>query len=301
MNPAIDVSSSAPNVFPEHKLRCGPVHHEPGGGGLNVSRAIRNLGGESVAIHSRGGPTGEALCMLLDREQGIEHRSFQTVGWTRQNVTVTESATGQQYRFVMPGPELVESEWQGVLEDIAAMDPTPDFIVASGSLPPGVPDDFYARLAHVVRGRGNRLIVDTSGAALSAAVKAGLFLIKPSLRELRAFAQDDLKTESAQEEVAMEIVRSGRCEAVVVSLGAAGVLFASSAGCERMRSPTVPVVSKVGAGDSMVAGISLAFMQGRALPDAVRFGVAAGAAAVMTAGTQLCQREDAERLFARMI
>lgn len=300
MNPAIDVSSSAPNVFPEHKLRCGPVHHEPGGGGINVSRAIRNLGGESVALHSCGGPTGKALCMLLDLEEGIDHRSFEIAGWTRQSVTILESATGQQYRFVMPGPELGENEWRGVLERIEAMDAMPEFVVASGSLPPGVPDDFYGRLAHVVRERGSRLIVDTSGDALSAAVEAGLFLIKPSLRELRTFAKDDLKTESEQEEVAMEIVRSGHCEAVVVSLGAAGVLFASRAGSERMRSPTVPVQSKVGAGDSMVAGISLALTREQSLPDAVRFGVAAGAAAVMTAGTELCRREDTERLFEQM-
>jgi 6-phosphofructokinase 2 len=294
------VGSSAENVFPEHKLRCGPARHEPGGGGINVSRAIRNLGGESTALHFRGGPTGDILGGLLEGE-GVGQAAVPIRGRTRQCVTISETSTGQQYRFVMPGPEFEEDEWRGALERVTAMDPLPPLVVASGSLPPGVPEDFYGRLAREVTARGARLILDTSGPPLSAAVECGgLFLIKPSLRELRAFAGGGLSHEGEQEKAAMEIIGRGACEALVVSLGAAGALFATRAGCERLRSPSVAVRSKVGAGDSMVAGVTLALARGEALREAVRFGIAAGAAAVMTPGTELCRRDDAERLYQQL-
>lgn len=298
MNPALDASSFVENVFPEHKLRCGPVRHYPGGGGINVARAIKKLGGEALALHCCGGATGGMLRTLLAAE-GVSEQPIEIGGETRESLTVLESATGQQYRFVLPGPTLSEAEWQRALDAVRAVEPRPAFVVASGSLPPGVPVDFYAHLARLVREQGGHLILDTSGPALPAAVREGVFLIKPSLRELRTFAEGDLEHEEEQERAAMQIVGTGGCEAVVVSLGAGGVLLASPQGCERMRSPTVAVRSKVGAGDSMVAGIALFLARGRSLRDAVRFGVAAGAAAVMNAGTELCHHADAERLFAQ--
>lgn len=297
MNPAIDLSASVENVFPEHKLRCTSERHDPGGGGINVSRAIKKLGGESVAHYTRGGPSGAILSALLDAEQ-VRHQPIEIAEWTRQNLTVLEMATGQQYRFIMPGPTVSEIEWRGTLESLRMTESLPQLVVASGSLPPGVPEDFYGRLARIIREKGSRLILDTSGKALPAAAQEGVFLIKPSLRELRTLAQRDLEHERDQDNATMELISSGRCEAVVVSLGAAGVLLATSTGCTRMRSPSVPVRSKVGAGDSMVAGIALGLAHDRPVQDAVRLGVAAGAAAVMNPGTELCHREDAERLFA---
>ena len=183
------------------------------------------------------------------------------------------------------------------MDKIKTMDPLPELIVASGSLPPGVPDEFYGWLARLVRERGGRLILDTSGRALAAAVKEGVFLIKPSLRELAALSHESVEHEPEQESAALQIIETGQCEAVVVSLGPAGVLLVSRDGCERMRSPTVPVRSRVGAGDSMVAGIALSLANDFPLGEAVRFGVAAGAAAVMNPGTELCHHPDVERLF----
>ncbi len=211
-----------------------------------------------------------------------------------------EEATTLQYRFNLPGPTLQEGEWRRCLDTIAALDPQPDYLVASGSLPPGVPSDFYAQLARMGQQLGARVIVDTSQQALREAVRAGVFLIKPNLRELSQLAQRELGDEADQEAVAEEIVRSGGCDAMVVSLGAAGVLLVTQHGATRVRAPTVPIRSKVGAGDSMVAGIVLSLARGLPLPDAVRFGVAAGAAAVMTPGSELCRRDDAERLYARL-
>ncbi|MFQ5882032.1 MAG: 1-phosphofructokinase family hexose kinase [Candidatus Methylomirabilales bacterium] len=300
MNASIDKSCTIDRVVPERKLRCNPPCYEPGGGGINVSRAIRKLGGESLALYPSGGPTGQMLQELLDQE-GLNHRAIPSEGWTRVNLTVLEESTGQQFRFVMPGPTLRHSEWQRCLDELAAVAPQPDYVVASGSLPPGVPDDFFARVVRIANDLGARSIVDTSGEALRVAAREGVYLLKPNLRELSQLAGRALDDEPNQEAAAIEMIEAGGCETVAVSLGGAGVLLVSRQEHERLRSPTVPIVSKVGAGDSMVAGIVLSLARGESLRNAVRFGVAAGAAAVMTPGAELCRREDTERLYKRMI
>ncbi len=297
LNPAIDVAASVPRIFPDHKMRCGPARRDPGGGGLNVSRAICQLGGESLACYLAGGPAGDMLEALLDAGS-LTSRRLAIQGWTRESFTATEEETGHQFRFVLQGPDVSEMEWQSALDTLASLGP--DFAIASGSLPRGIPDDFYGRFAKTMQQRGARVIVDTSGQPLVEAVRAGVFLIKPSLREMRALTGQDLKTEVEQNAAAMNLVETGRCVAVVVSLGADGVLLASPDGCERFASPEVEVQSRVGAGDSMVAGIGFALARGHSLRDAVRYGVAAGAAAVMTPGTELCRGEDVERLYNRM-
>ncbi len=300
MNPTIDTSASVDHIVPERKLRCAPPQHEPGGGGINVSRAIRKLGGRSITAYPVGGPTGQLLQHLLEQE-GLSLCSVPIENWTRENFVAREETTGQQFRFVMPGPTVREAEWRQCLDVVAALEPTPDYIVASGSLPPGVPIDFYAHIARLGRECNARVIVDTPGEALHTAVHEGVYLVKPNLRELSDLTSHDLTDEAQQETAVMDLVQQGHCEAVVLSLGAGGALLSSASGCERLRTPTVPIVSKVGAGDSMVAGTVLSLARGLPLHDAVRFGIAAGAAAVMTPGTELCRRVDAERLFKWMM
>jgi 6-phosphofructokinase 2 len=300
MNPAIDKSSAVTQVVAEWKLKCEPPEYEPGGGGINVSRAIQKLGGESAAFYAAGGLAGRMLSDLLDRE-GLLHRPMSIAGVTRENFTVLEKSTGRQYRFGMPGPTLNEAEWRRCLEEILPLLPKIDYLVASGALPPGVPLDFYGQLARLAREHNTRLVVDTSGEALRLAVEEGVFLIKPNLREFAELMGRESVDGLEEERLARELVAAGRSEAVVVSLGAAGILAASAEGAERVRAPLVPIISKVGAGDSTVAGIVLALARGRSWREAVGFGVAAGAAAVMTPGTELCRREDAERLYKQLM
>jgi 6-phosphofructokinase 2 len=289
MNPSIDTSSSVDRVVAGRKLRCTPPVHEPGGGGINISRAVRNLGGESVAVYPAGGQNGERLIDLLDAEN-IGHRALRIEQGTRENFMVYEESTGQQYRFGMPGPTLSGEERQRCIEEVLGASPAPEFIAASGSLPPGVPNDFYAHLARSVRDAGARMILDTSGPALAVGVDAGVYLIKPNLRELQDIMGEEYRFEAQQEEWAGQLIREGRCEVVVISLGAGGAVAFWRDGRLRLRAPTVPIKSKVGAGDSMVGGMVLALSKGMDLPDVVRFGMAAGAAAVMTPGTELCRR-----------
>ena len=300
MNPAIDKSSSVAHVVAERKLYCRPPRFEPGGGGVNVCRAIKKLGGESILLYPAGGLTGERLQELLNQE-GLDHRPFPIEGLTRESLVILEESTGRQYRFGMPGPEFQEQEWQEFLRELSVPERKPDYLVASGSLPPGVPTDFYARAARVGKDRGAKVIIDVSGEALEEAIKEGVYLIKPNVREFRELVGEDIKEESQIKAEAQRMVKSGRCEVLVISLGAAGALMVSEEISERILPPTVPIISKVGAGDSMVAGIVLSLARGKPLRESVLFGVAAGTAAVMTPGTELCRREDTERLYEGMI
>lgn len=300
VNPAIDKSSSVAHVTAERKLYCKLPRFEPGGGGVNVSRAIKKLGGKSLLLYPAGGLTGGRLKELLDRE-GLNHRPLPIEGLIRESLVVIEESTGQQYRFGMPGPEFQEHEWKQFLTALSNVEPAPDFLVASGSLPPGVPADFYARVAHVGKERGAKVIIDVSGEAMKRALMEGVYLIKPNIREFRELVGKDIKEETQIKAEAKKLVKSGRSEVLVISLGAAGALAVAEEFAEHILPLTVPIVSKVGAGDSMVAGIVLSLARGKPLRESILFGVAAGSAAVMTPGTELCRREDAERLYESII
>lgn len=300
MNPAIDKSAQIDHVIAERKLYCHSPRFEPGGGGINVSRAIRKLGGDSTTIYPAGGPSGVLLRQLLE-EEGLDQQTVPVAGWTRENLVIFEETTGQQFRFGMPGSLMRENEWQQCLDAIAGLACNGGYIVASGSLPEGVPVDFYAQVARIGRMAGARVIVDATGEPLRMALDEGVFLIKPNQREFREFISREIRDETELREAALELVQIGKCEVVVVSLGAAGILMVSREVSERVQAPAVPISSKVGAGDSSVAGIVLSLSRGATLCDAIRFGAAAGAAAVMTPGSELCRREDAERLYWKML
>jgi len=300
LNPAIDKSSSVDHVVAERKLYCKPPRFEPGGGGVNVCRAIKKLGGKSLLLYPAGGMTGKRLQELLDKE-GLDHRPFPIAGMIRESLAILDESTGQQYRFGMPGPKLKKNEWESFLQELATIDPAPDYVVASGSLPQGVPADFYAQVARIGKKRGAKTIVDVSGKALKEALDEGVFLVKPNVREFRELVGEEIKEESQIKAEAQKMVKSGRCEVLIISLGAAGALVVSEEFTEHILPPTVSIVSKVGAGDSMVAGVTLSLARGNPLRESILFGVATGSAAVMTPGSELCRREDAERLYESMV
>lgn len=299
LNPCIDKNTSVDQVVSENKMRCERPHFDPGGGGINVSRAIRKLGGESTALYTQGGPTGEMLKQLLEKE-GLDHRAIPIQDWTRENFIALETATGLQYRFGLPGPGLYDQEWQNILADLSNLDFCPDYFVLSGSLPLKVPDDFYARCVRTAHAWGSRVVLDASKAPLRKAFREGLFLLKPNLVELEEIAGQPLTNLSAQKKALISLVQQGVAENIVVSLGASGALGATQTGCYFAGAPDVPVKSKVGAGDSMVGGLVLGFSKGWDFKTALAYGVAAGTAAVMTPGTELCRFRDVENLFPRI-
>ena len=299
VNPALDVSTSTETVVGEHKMRCGRTRLDPGGGGVNVSRVIQNLGGQTLAIYTAGGPTGEAYRKLVEAE-GVPTLAVPITGSTRENFTVDETGTGKQFRFVLQGPDLTEQEWKACLTRVAESIRTGGYVVASGSLPPGVPHDFYARVARLARDREARCVVDTSGPALAEALAEGVYLVKPSGRELGELVGSSLDTEESQIMAARSLAGRGSAEFVALTLGGAGAILASAAGVRRLQVPKVTVQSTVGAGDSFLGAFVLRIAQGHDAPAAFRAAVAAGSATAMTPATELCHRADVERLEAEL-
>ncbi len=294
-NPAIDKSTSVAALIPEKKLKCTEPVYEPGGGGINVARAIKKLGGEATAVYLAGGYTGKAFTDLLTKEL-VQSIVIETAGNTRENLIVAEMSSNQQYRFGMPGPHIREQEWKeclNVIEKINAV----EYIVASGSLPKGVPTDIFARIAVIARKKNARLIVDTSGEALKQAVTEGVYLIKPNLGELSSLAGKEELNIELVDDVARTIIEKGKCEVVVVSMGPAGAMLVTKEMAQQIIPPAVIRKSTVGAGDSMVAGMLLSLSRNKSLIETVQYGVACGTAATMNPGTELCRLEDAEHLY----
>lgn len=299
MNPALDVSTSTDTVRDTHKLRCTASHIHPGGGGINVARVVHRLGGDCLALYPAGGLDGQQVQQLLQEEQVPGH-CMAIAGHTRESFTVHELSSGRDFRFVLPGPLLTPPEWQACLDYVSALDAFPPYLVLSGSLPPGVPEDFYARLARLAKARGSRVVLDTSGPALAAALDEGVYLVKPSLRELHDLTGRSLGTEAQWREAAQQIIHKGQAEVVALSLGEEGALLVTAERALRAPSLPVPVKSTIGAGDSFVGGLIWALNRHADLEQAFRYGMASGAAALLSAGTALCQPEDVERLHSEV-
>ncbi|CAB3767403.1 phosphofructokinase [Burkholderia sp. MSh2] len=299
LNPAVDVATSVAHLVDTHKLRCARPRRDPGGGGINVARTVHRLGGDCVALYLAGGPTGDVLALLLEAER-VPAVRIRIAGETRENVCVTETATGREYRFLMPGPSVTEREWRDCAARIARLQPAPRYLVLSGSLPPGAPDDLYATLARAAAANGSRVVVDASGPALRAALDAGVHLVKPSLDELSALAGEPLDEASACRKAA-ELVAQGRADIVALTLGARGAWVVTRERALRLPGRPAAVASTVGAGDSFVGGMVWALARGVPLDDACRYALAASAASVEHPGTALCTRDDVERIHAELV
>ncbi|MCG6206433.1 1-phosphofructokinase family hexose kinase [Rhodopseudomonas sp. HC1] len=299
-NPAIDLSTSVERLVPSRKLRCAAQQRDPGGGGINVARVVKRFGGDVEAIYPAGGFTGRLLRSLLDREQ-IPSRVVESEAETREDFSVTEAATGQQFRFVLPGLPLAETEWRGLLEILGGTEPAPKIVVGSGSLPPGVPLDFYAQAAAVAKRIGARFFLDTSGASLVAALDHGVTLIKPNLREMQELAGRTLDGDRDYVAAARQQIDAGKVEIVALSLGHLGALLVTCD--EALRSPALPVnqVSTVGAGDSFLGAIAYSLAQGLSVEDGFRRALASGSASLTMHGTQLCRPADVERLCREVV
>jgi 6-phosphofructokinase 2 len=299
LNPAVDMSTSTGALVPQRKLRCEHPVREPGGGGINVARVVGILGGEACAVCTKGGVVGDLLEKLL-RECRIRCEFVTISGETRENVSIEDRSSGALYRFVMPGPEVSAEEFDRVAHAVrAALGDRPEgaVLVISGSMCQGVPDDLFQRVIPAARERGVRVFADVSGAWLERAARAGASFLKPNQHELEEHLGRLIDSDDDLLHAAESLRAKGDCEVVFVSLGAAGLLCACREGSFRVNAPAVHVESTIGAGDSTVAGIALALARGASLRDAARMGVAAGSATCMTAGTQLCRREDVERLL----
>ncbi|MFI4936595.1 MAG: 1-phosphofructokinase family hexose kinase [Caulobacterales bacterium] len=299
LNPSVDLCASVDRIEPTRKLRCYDVRRDPGGGGINIARVIRRLGGRAVAIFPAGGAPGERLKAMLRAERTPFH-SLDIAGETREDFTAQDHLTGEQYRFVMPGPRLKPAEWAAALDAVATLDPAPAILAASGSLPPGAPAGLYGRLAMSARSTGIRLALDAAGPALRYGLAAGVWLVKPNLRELEELTGHPLPDMASRLEACRAIVSHGGAEIVALSMGAQGALLVSASEAWRAEAPALTPLSAIGAGDSFMAALTWALHAGAAPAEALRRAVAAGSAALLAPGTQLCRAADVRRLLERV-
>ena len=294
VNPAIDKSTKFAGLVAEQKIRCEEPRFDAGGGGINVSKAIARLGRKSLAVFTAGGASGQLLEDLIKKED-IDYQVVEIKNWTRESFTAVDSLTNSQYRFGMPGAEIFKEESDEILRRIEQL--KPDYLVASGSLPPKIGDDFYEKVAAVSRKIGSKLIIDTSGEPLKCAIDEGVYLLKPNVSELAKLVGAETLEMDEVDDAAREIIAKGGCEIVVVSLGPQGAMLVTKDFCEHVPAPPVQKKSTVGAGDSMVGGMVWALSSGKTLQEMLRWGVACGSAATMNEGTQLFKKEDAQKLF----
>ncbi|MFA9461171.1 1-phosphofructokinase family hexose kinase [Thiohalorhabdus sp. Cl-TMA] len=297
-NPVMDIRTRVSQVVSDRKLRCSEPVRQPGGGGLNVARTINWLGGRACALFPAGGGTGEDLRHCLDTE-GVAYEAIPIAGETRENMIVLEEKSGHEYRFAMPGPVLSQEECGALLDRLRSLDPPVDFLVASGSLPPGAPEDFFAEVVRVGNQLGARVIVDTHERPLShvAVPDSGVFLLKPNRGELERLTDRTLSSEEEEEAAARELIADQQARAVVLSRGAKGAMLLTADQTIRYRSPPVGVITRVGAGDNLIAGLVHKLSQGASLAEAVHFGVAVGAAAVASIGTGIGGWVDLEEFL----
>lgn len=301
LNPALDLATYADRIVPGPKLRCAEPRADPGGGGANVSRVIATLGGQSTAFMALGGPAGARLSGLIE-QAGIALVAYPAPGETRTSWSITDRLTGDQFRFVLPGPRWRRGDVAAVLKAIAGAVPRGALVVMSGSLGPGLPDDLPLRLARRLARQGAAMVLDTSGAALRRAAAATghpVEVLRMDHEEAEDLAGRLLPDRTDTADFAEGLVRSGACRIAVVARGADGSVLADANQRLHAVAAPVPVKSKIGAGDSFVGGFALALAEGRGPAAALQRGMAAASATVTTEATRLCSRTMVRRLIPR--
>lgn len=297
-NPALDVTTATARLLPQKKLRCDRPVSAPGGGGVNVSRMIRKLGGASDAFVALHGPTGERYRRLAE-EEGLRLIVHDGPDDTRESFQVAVRESSDFYRFILPGPYWTAGDQSALLDSLRARLQSGGYrwLVLSGSLPPGLDDDLYARIATEAAAHGIPVIADCSGPALTHMLTAPLFLLRSNQQEIAEAGRALDLRDAEPEAVARRLLAGGKIGAVLYSLGASGTVLVTEEGSRRWRPPAVPVRSLTGAGDSLTGALTLALASGRTLADAVRIGVAAAAAAALSEGSALAEPEDIARLL----
>jgi 6-phosphofructokinase 2 len=292
LSPSVDYTLSVPRLIPEEKLRATVEATEPGGGGVQVARALRRLDEQVEAIVMLGGQTGEALARLLTSE-GVPIHPVQVQGTTRPSLTMFAEDQGVNFRIVGESAQVAEHEWRQVLDRLHEFESLPPFVVLSGSFPPGVPTTLVRDVAAICRARRSSLVFDGSGEALRFAVEEQVPLIKPSKEELAdVVGEDGYDPDFDYRRAARQVVDAG-VAMLVVSLGGAGTYVLTRDGDEaRLRPPKVTVASTVAAGDSSVAGLVAGLARGLPVVEAVRLGTACGTGTVLHHGSQLFTHED---------
>lgn len=300
LNPVLDRTLTVPRILFNEVSRAKTVHLDCGGKGFNVSRALRALGTDSVAMGFVGGATGRTLQQGLE-DLGVETDLVPIAGETRTNIVVREQADSRYIKVNEAGPDVSEEEWERFLDRARTRARSDDTWVLSGTLPPGLPTDFYERLIELLRQQGARAFLDSSGEPFRLGCSASPYLVKPNASEAQEATGVEIKrSESGRATgalVAVEGFLDQGVELVALSLGEDGLLLANRQ--EAVWATPNPVVARnpTGAGDALLAGIIWAQTRGASFEEMARWGVAAGTASAADARVSAASREDVEAWY----
>jgi len=295
LNPSLDQHITVDGLVMDGTNRWSRLHRYAGGKGIDVSRAIHEMGGRTVAYGFIGGPVGRAVEILLDEEE-VPFSFTPVQRETRTNFIITDSKTSEQTRIDAPGPHISKAEFERFQRKMRRMRPSPDLIVMGGSLPPGIPNNVYNSIITEAKTFRVRAILDSDAQWLADGIKAKPYLVKPNVREAEELLGRELPTEDAIIKGALDIVDIG-VEIAVISRGKEGIIAATSNEVLAAVPPEVKVKSAVGAGDCTIAGLALKLANEESLSKACRLAVALGTAAVLTPGTELARRSDVLELL----
>ena len=298
LNPAVDRELTVPAMEFDSVLRATEARVDFGGKGFNVSRLLRGMEAPSTAVGFLGGRAGELLQDGL-QSLGIGTDFVWVPGETRTNVSIVTQSHDHYIKVNEKGPLVDQAKQQELLEKIDSLAKPGDWWVLAGSLPPGVTDDFYARVINVLNRHGAHAILDTSGESLRLGCAEKPYLVKPNAEEAHVLTGLPMDTPSEIAAAAAEI-RSLGAQNVVVSRGKAGALLHIPEGTWLTHTPKIQEKNPIGAGDSMVGGLVWALTQGIALKESLGWGVASGAATASLPGTEVGSRPLIEELFAQV-
>ena len=295
LNPSLDKTITVDRLVLDEANRWTSLRRDAGGKGINVSRVLYELRCDTIAYGFSGGLDGEVFERLLTK-QGVPFDFTHIDGEIRSNLIITNMETRRQTRIDAPGPHISKEELDGLIEKLHSIKPKPDFLVFAGSVPPGVPKTIYHQLISMAKQNGIKTVLDCDGEWLEEGIKAVPHIIKPNVHEAEQLLGTKLTGEASIVKAVGQLLSRG-IEIVVVSRGKDGLIVSDGREIIKVTSPPVEVSSTVGAGDSAIAGLLLKLSKGESLEEAARLAVAAGTATALTPGTELCHREDVEKLL----
>ena len=299
LNPAVDQATHVAQVVAGPKLRCTAPRFDPGGGGVNVARAVCKLKGSARALVAVGGAMGDRLLQLLAAEH-VPTLPVTVSGETRISFAVTDDSTGGQFRFSVPGHPLTSADGARLMAAITRHAPQDGFVVISGSVAPGLPDDFPTQIIAALAHKNVRIVIDTSSRALDCLIghpKIPVDLLRIDQSEAAQAATHPMTTAADSVAFAADLVARGVARTVVTGRGAEGSVLVSGDYRFFCHAPVAHVRSKIGAGDAFVGAMTLALARGAAAEEALKWGVAAASATVSTEGTALCGLAQAQACF----